>query len=202
LTFFLLTGNNSGIKFNSANKDIAMLSRAAAVLVIIDIQGNLAQAMFDKDNLFANTIKLIKGFKVLNLPIIVTEQTPQKLGKTLPSIAAELEGITPIGKESFSCWLDARFREQLEALSRRHVVLLGIESHVCVYQTALDLISNGYTAHLVADAISSRTPENREIGINAMKSAGAHLTSTEMVLFELLRTAADSKAREIFKIVK
>jgi nicotinamidase-related amidase len=179
-----------------------MLNRAAAVLVIIDIQGNLAQAMYDKENLFANAVKLIKGFKAFNLPIIFTEQTPQKLGQTIPQIAAELEGIKPIAKETFSCWADVHFREQLEALSRRHVVLLGIESHVCVYQTALDLISNGYNIHLVADAVSSRTKENREIGLDAMKSAGAHLASTEMVLFELLRTAADPKFKEIFKIVK
>ncbi len=179
-----------------------MLSRAAAVLVIIDIQGNLAQAMFDKDNLFANNIKLIKGFKTLGLPIIITEQTPEKLGKTLPAIAAELDGIAPIAKESFSCWPNEQFGEHLESLSRRHVVLTGIETHVCVYQTALELLANGYSVHLVADAVSSRTPENRQIGINAMKSVGAQIASTEMVLFELLRSAADPKAREIFKIVK
>jgi len=179
-----------------------MLSRTAAVLVIIDIQGNLAQAMNDRENIFANTVKLIKGFKVLNLPILVTEQIPEKLGQTIPQIAAELGGIKPIAKETFSCWADVHFREQLEALSRKHIVLLGIESHVCVYQTALDLISNGYNVHLVADAVSSCTKENRDIGLNAMKSAGAHLTSTEMVLFELLRTAVDPKAKDIFKIVK
>ena len=179
-----------------------MITRADAVLVIIDIQGNLAQAMFDKENLFVNTVKLIKGFKVLNLPIIVTEQIPQKLGPTLPQVVAELGTFNPIAKESFSCWDENNFKEQLEVLNRRHVVLLGIETHVCVYQTALDLIANGYNVHLVADAVSSRTPENRQIGIDTMKSAGAHITSTEMVLFELLRTAADPKAKEFFKIVK
>lgn len=179
-----------------------MISRANAVLIIIDIQGNLAQAMFDKENLFANTIKMIKGFKALNLPIILTEQIPQKLGQTLPQIAAELDGVKPIAKEYFSCWNENNFKEQLEALSRTHIALLGIETHVCVYQTALDLIANGYNVHLVADAVSSRTPENRQIGIDAIKNAGAHITSTEMVLFELLRTAADPKAKEFFKIVK
>ena len=179
-----------------------MISRTATVLVIIDIQGNLAQAMFDKENLFANTIKMIKGFKALNLPVIVTEQIPEKLGKTLPQIAEEMGGFNPIAKESFSCWDEKIFKEKLEALSRRHVVLLGIETHVCVYQTALDLIANGYNIRLVADAVSSRTSENRQIGIDAIKSAGAHITSTEMVLFELLRTAADPKAKEFFKIVK
>ena len=179
-----------------------MISRAAAVLVIIDIQGNLAQAMFDKENLFANTTKLIKGFKILNLPVIVTEQIPQKLGQTIAQVSAELDGIIPIAKESFSCCDEINFKESLERLNRRHVVLLGIETHVCVYQTALDLIAGNYDVHLVADAVSSRTPENRQIGIDAMKSAGAHITSTEMVLFELLRTAADPQAKELFKIIK
>lgn len=179
-----------------------MLSRTNAVLIIVDIQGNLAQAMYSKENLFTNNVKLIQGFKALNLPIIFTEQIPQKLGKTLPVISQELDGIEPIAKETFSCWDDRNFIKQLKALSRKHIVLTGIECHVCVYQTALDLISNGYNVHLVSDAVSSRTPENRQIGIDAIKSAGAHITSTEMVLFELLRTAADPKFKEIIKIVK
>jgi nicotinamidase-related amidase len=179
-----------------------MLSRTNAVLIIIDIQGNLAQAMHDKENIFANNVKMIQGFKAFSLPIIVTEQIPQKLGQTIPQIAAQLEGINPIAKETFSCWDDRNFIKQLKALNRRHIVLAGIECHVCVYQTALDLIANGYTVHLVADAVSSRTPENSQVGIDAIKSAGAHITSTEMVLFELLRTAADPKFKEIFKIVK
>jgi len=179
-----------------------MISRTDAVLIIIDIQGNLAQAMHDKENLFTNNVRLIQGFKVLNLPIIFTEQIPQKLGKTLPAISQELQGIMPIAKETFSCWEDRNFKEQLEGLNRRHVVLTGIECHVCVYQTSLDLISNGYTVHLVTDAVSSRTLENRKVGIDAIKSARAHLTSTEMVLFELLRTAADPTFKDIFKIVK
>jgi nicotinamidase-related amidase len=179
-----------------------MISRTDAVLVIVDIQGNLAQAMYDKENIFASAIKLIKGMKALSIPVIVTEQIPQKLGETLPQVADEIEGFNPIAKESFSCWDENNFREKLNALDRRHVVLIGIECHVCVYQTALDLISNGYTVHLVADGVSSRTPGNRQIGIDAMKSAGAHITSTEMVLFEILGTAADPKAKDFFKIVK
>lgn len=179
-----------------------MINNADAVFVIVDIQGSLAQVMSDKENLFANAVKLIKGLKILNLPIIITEQIPQKLGKTLPQIAAELDGVNPIAKESFSCWGENNFKKELEGLNRRQVILIGIECHVCVYQTALDLISNGYTVHLVADVVSSRTPENRQIGLDAMKSAGAKITSTEMVLFELLHTAADPRAKEFFKIVK
>ena len=178
-----------------------MLSRTAAVLILIDFQGKLAQSMCDKEDLFANTVRLIRGFRALGLPLLVTEQTPEKLGKTIPLLASELGDIKPIAKETFSCWTNSFFRDELESLTRRHVVLTGIESHVCVYQTALDLMQNGYTV-LVTDAVSSRTPENRKVGIQAVKSAGGELTSTEMVLFELLRSAADPKAREIFKIVK
>lgn len=179
-----------------------MLSRTAAVLIMIDFQGNLAQAMHGKESLFANNIRLIQGFRALNLPILVTEQIPSKLGPTIPLLAGELGSFTPVSKESFSCWVNEDFHDRLESLTRRHVVLTGIECHICVYQTALDLMQNGYTVHLVTDAVSSRTPENCRVGIDAIKSAGAYLTSTEMVLFELLRTAADPKAKEIFKIVK
>lgn len=179
-----------------------MLSRIAAVLILIDFQGNLAQAMYDKENLFANNVKLIQGFQALNLPILATEQIPEKLGPTILQLANEMNDVKPIAKETFSCWANTSFRDRLESLSRRHVVLTGIECHICVYQTALDLMSNGYNVHLVADAVSSRTPQNRDVGVSAIKSAGAQITSTEMVLFELLRTAANPKARDIFKIVK
>lgn len=179
-----------------------MLSRTAAVLIMIDFQEKLFQVMSDKENLSANNVKLIQGFKALDLPVIVTEQIPEKLGCTIPELTKELDDVRPIAKESFSCWANAVFHDRLESLTRRHVVLTGIECHVCVYQTALDLMRSGYTVHLVADAVSSRTRENREIGIAAIQRAGAQITSTEMVLFELLRTAADPKAKDIFKIVK
>ena len=179
-----------------------MISRSAAVLIVIDIQGNLFQAMQDKENLLVNAVKVIRGAKIFNLPIIVTEQIPEKLGQTIPALARELNGVESIGKEIFSCWGNNHFRGKLESLSRREAIILGIESHVCVYQTAIDLIDNGYGVHVVADAVSSRTRENSDIGLTVMKSAGAQLTCAEMVLFELLRSAGDDKFKEIFKIVK
>jgi len=179
-----------------------MISRSAAVLVVVDIQGNLFGAMQNKENLLANTIKVVKGAGIFNLPMIVTEQIPEKLGRTTPSLARELGDTEILGKESFSCWGNDKFREKMESFSRRKVILLGVECHVCVYQTALDLIDNGYSVHVVADAVSSRTKENCKTGLAAMKRAGAFLTSTEMVLFELLRTASDAKFKEIYRIVK
>jgi nicotinamidase-related amidase len=179
-----------------------MISRSEAVLIVIDIQGSLFQAMQDKENLLVNTVKVIRGAKVFSLPIIVTEQIPEKLGQTMPALAQELNGIERIGKISFSCWENNDFRKKLELSGRRKAIIMGIESHVCVYQTAIDLIDNGYSVHVVADAVSSRTKENCDIGLNAMKSAGVHLTCAEMILFELLRTAGDAQFKDIHKIVK
>lgn len=179
-----------------------MLSRSSAVLVVVDIQGSLFQAMQDKENLLANAIKVVRGANIFNLPIVVTEQTPVKLGPTVPDLARELTGSKAVSKESFSCWGNNGFREEMESFSRRDAVLIGIECHVCVYQTAIDLMDNGYRVHVVSDAVSSRTSDNRNIGLKAMEKAGAHLTSAEMVLFELLKSAGDAKFKEIYKIVK
>ena len=179
-----------------------MLSRASAVLIVVDIQGNLFQAMQDKENLLVNALKIIKGTKVFNLPIIVTEQIPEKLGKTIPQIAQELDGSETISKDSFSCWGNNHFQERLKSFSRREVIIFGIESHVCVYQTASDLMQNDYNVYVVADAVSSRTKENSAIGIEAMKNAGALITSAEMVLFELLEQAGTAEFKQILALVK
>jgi nicotinamidase-related amidase len=179
-----------------------MISRDSTILIVIDFQDKLFQVMQDKENLLANAAKVIKGAKVFDMPIIVTEQSPEKLGPTLPALSRELNGSATIGKENFSSWKDNKFREKLESINCRSAVIMGIECHVCVYQTAVDLIDNGYSVHVIADAVSSRSKENKDIGLAAMKSAGAHLTSTEMVLFELVRSAGDAKFKDIHKIVK
>lgn len=179
-----------------------MLQEENSLLVVIDIQGTLARISADCELLFESTRKLIQGARVFHLPIIVTEQIPEKLGPTIPEIDTLLEGIGKIPKETFSCCDNAAFMEALNKADRKQILLCGIESHICVYQTAMDLLGRGYEVHVVADAVSSRTAQNREIGIIKMAHAGAHLTSTETVLFELLKTAASNKFKDIFKIVK
>ncbi|HPX56044.1 MAG TPA: hydrolase [Syntrophales bacterium] len=179
-----------------------MLKEETSLLIVIDIQGNLARAAADRELLFESARKLIQGAKVFQLPIIVTEQIPEKLGATIPEIAGVLEGIGKIPKETFSCCANTAFMEAFKKTNRRQILLCGIESHICVYQTAMDLLEQGYEVHIVADAVSSRTAKNREIGINKMIRAGAHLTSTETVLFELLKTAGSDKFKDIFKIIK
>lgn len=177
-----------------------MLDRKMAALIVVDIQGNLAQVMNDKEFLFENAAKMIRGAQVFGIPILVTEQV--NLGQTIPALAQFLGGVNPIVKESFSCCGDEGFMKELAALNRRQILMTGIEAHVCVYQTAVDLLNRGFEIHVVADAVSSRTPRNREIGIQKLREGGAILTSTEMALFELLKTAADPKAKDLFRIIK
>ena len=179
-----------------------MLHAETSLLVVIDIQGNLARAAADRELLFESTRKLIQGAKVFSLPMIVTEQIPEKLGPTIPEVAELLEGITRTPKETFSCCENAAFMKAFEKTGRRQILLCGIESHICVYQTAMDLLNMDCEVHIVADAVSSRTAKNREIGISKMIAAGAHLTSTEMVLCELLKTAGSDKFKDISKIIK
>jgi nicotinamidase-related amidase len=179
-----------------------MLQEETGLLIVIDIQGNLARAAADRELLFESARKLIQGARVFQLPIIVTEQIPGKLGPTIPEVDELLDGIGKFPKETFSCCNDAAFMDAFNKADRKQILLCGIESHICVYQTAIDLLDLGCEVHVVADAVSSRTAQNREIGISKMVSAGAYLTSTETVLFELLKTAGSDKFKDIFKIVK
>ena len=179
-----------------------MLTLENMVLIVVDFQGNLAHSMYEKHQLFENAQKLIKGARVFEAPIIVAEQTPDKLGPTIPEIDNLLSDIQHISKVSFNCCDNNRFMQELKSLNRKQILMSGIETHICLYQTTIGLLNMGYEVHVVADATSSRTVRNRNIGLEKMKAGGASLTSTEIVLFELLVTAEHEKFREIIKIVK
>ena len=179
-----------------------MLNIENTSLLIVDIQGNLAHSMYGKELLFKNAQKLIKGVQVLEIPIIWLEQNPQGLGPTNPEIADLLSNIRPINKTTFSCCQNDRFKKALKALNRKQVLIAGIEAHVCVYQTALDLADLGYEVQVVTDAVSSRNADDKEIGLQKMRDYGVGLTSVETALFELLKVAEGERFREILKIVK
>jgi nicotinamidase-related amidase len=179
-----------------------MLKTENTVLLIIDIQGKLAHMMKDSEALFDNVQKLIKGVQTLNIPIVWMEQNPLAIGRTVPDIAELLTPAEPIEKLSFSCCGNDTFVNTLAHLNRKQVLLAGIETHICVYQTAADLLKQSYEVHIVADAVSSRTALNRQIGIQKICDMGASLTSVEMALFELLRVADGQEFRKILKIIK
>jgi nicotinamidase-related amidase len=179
-----------------------MFTRENSVLVVIDIQGNLAGAMDNKQDLFDNMQKIIRAMRVFGIPVLVTEQTPAKLGSTIVEISRHLAVERIISKECFSCWENEVFRKEMVALGRKQILLTGIETHICVYQTAMDMREAGYEVQVVVDAVSSRAPGNKITAIQKMAASGVGITSVEMALFELLKTAADPGAKEIFQIVR
>jgi nicotinamidase-related amidase len=180
-----------------------MLTINDTALIVIDVQGKLAHLMHHKEPFFANVERMVRGAQILELPILWTEQVPEKLGETIPQIREPLQETSqPIAKISFSCCGNQPFMAQLELLNRNQILITGMESHVCVYQTTRDLLEMGYNVQVVADAVSSRTAENKQLGLERMKEAGATLTSTEMALFELLRVAEGPKFKAISQLVK
>lgn len=169
-----------------ATKHPALLDRRRAVLVVVDMQEAFRQIIGDFDQTAERIALLVQSARLLNLPVIVTEQYPKGLGRTVQEIAEHLhEDSAPIEKLSFSACgvqeFDLRLREQ----HAEQVILCGIEAHICVSQTAHDLLHNGYHVHLLSDAISTRLPRNCEVAINKMAKAGAVISSVEMALFEL-----------------
>ena len=179
-----------------------MLDIQKCCLVVVDVQGKLAQLMYAKEHLFKNIQILIKAAKLLAVPIIWCQQCPDALGATVPQIAQFLTDNEPIDKASFSCCGAERFNRKLNSLARRQVLLCGIEAHVCIYQTAVDLLEKDYEVSVIADAVSSRTVENKQIALERMTAEGANISSVEMALFELLRTAKHSQFRQVAKLVK
>jgi nicotinamidase-related amidase len=181
--------------------EIEMLKADHTVLVIVDMQVKLLRAIHDEERLLAECGRLIRGARVLDVPVIFTEQNPRGLGPTDPLLAGLLGG-QPLVKMSFSCWRDEGFRAAMERLARPQVVLAGIESHVCVVQTAMELLEARREVHVVSDAVSSRTAENRQLGLIRAKGCGAVITGVEMALFELLGDAGGEKFKQLLAIVK
>jgi nicotinamidase-related amidase len=179
-----------------------MLTTDNTVLVIIDIQEKLFRVMHDKERLLQNVQKLVKGVKVLEIPVILTEQYPAGLGPTLPEISQLLPGVKPVEKVCFSGCDEGRFLQELESLHRKQVLIAGIEAHICVYQTAMDLLNRGYEIQVVADCVTSREVENKEVCLTRLNSAGVSLTTTEMALFEMLKVGRGEKFKQISNIIK
>jgi nicotinamidase-related amidase len=179
-----------------------MITTNNTVLVVVDIQGKLAEIAWRSADLLRNARILIEGMHILDIPILATEQYPAGIGHTVPVIQEALKDAPVLEKGTFSCCGSLQFESKLSELHRPDVLLCGIETHVCVYQTAVDLLGLGYNVHLVTDAVSSRTEENRALGIRAIERLGARPTSVEMALFELLVKSGTEQFKAISKLVK
>lgn len=182
--------------------DEKMFSPEKSVLVVIDVQDKLTPLMQEKDTLLKNIQILIQAAQGLDIPILWSEHVPEKIGATVESIRRLMPTQKPIVKTSFGCCGEGSFTKALASLYRKQIIVTGIETHVCVYQTAAQLLDSSYKVQVVSDAVSSRAASNKDIGLKKMQSLGAAITSTEMILFELLKTAEHSQFRNILDLVR
>jgi len=174
------------------------LERERAALVVVDVQEGFRQAVPDFDRVAKATATLIEGAEAIGIPIVVTEQYPKGLGETAPEVAEHLPaGTEPLEKVCFS----AADAEGFDLGGRDQALVCGIETHVCVNQTALDLLGSGVEVQVAEDAVASRSEENKRVGLHKMERAGAVLTSVETALFELLGRAGTDEFKRVQKLI-
>ncbi len=180
---------------------LGSLNRSKAAFVLVDIQERFAPFMADIGEVIANANILAKAAEILGIPLIVTEQYPKGLGKTVGKIVLP-ETKHLIEKINFSCFGCEEFCEKIKELGAEDIVLFGVEAHVCILKTALDAAKNNLHVHVVADAVTSRTHENRHLALERMRQSGVFIVSTEMILFQLMDRADTQEFREISKLIK
>ncbi|KOY80908.1 isochorismatase family protein [Lysinibacillus macroides] len=170
-------------------------------LVVVDVQGKLATIVDESETIIANVSKLVQAMQALEVPILWLEQNPSRLGGTALEIAQHLQGEA-IAKMAFSACQEETFVEAMKASGRSQFIVTGIETHICVYQTARQLKEQGFEVEVVVDAVSSRTKANKEVGLTKMQALGIAPTSTEMILYELLQHADHPQFKTILQLVK
>ena len=172
-------------------------------LLIIDVQEKLFPVIPENQKLLKNIQILIQGFNLFNLPILISEQVPDKLGPTIKPIKSLTSNIEPIIKSSFSCMLEPRFKQRISMLdSIDGFVIAGLETHICVFQTVRDLLLDGQRVEIAADAVASRNIQNKQIAIDRIKNEGGTISSVEMFLFHLQETSKNPSFKELSKLVK
>jgi nicotinamidase-related amidase len=177
-------------------------TREDSVLLVIDLQQALLKAVHGWEEILRKVNQLTRAARVLGVPVVVTEQYRKGLGETFPEVLREIEAPLIFQKDHFSACLEPDFLETIRAFRRRTLVVVGIESHVCVLQSCLDLMKWGFPIHVVADAVGSRSPASRDIALDLMRDAGAVISSAETVIFEWARRANTEAFRSILPIVK
>ena len=180
------------------------LEAAHCALVVVDLQEKLLPPIFNKEQLVKNSQLLIRLAKILSIPVMATTQYTKGLGSTVPEIASLLEDVPTMDKLEFSCFGSAAFRSGLKSLpgNRNTVLLCGMEAHICVMQTALGALNEGYLVHVASDAVGSRAEWNWKVGLDRMKAAGAVISSTEMMMYELLRCSGTPQFKELLPFLK
>lgn len=179
------------------------VTRNNTLAVIVDVQERLHPLMYNADHVLTKATTLIRGLTVLDIPILITEQYPKGLGTTVEPIREALgDRFNPIVKSAFSCCDERDFSRRLTEHGRRTVLIAGIESHVCVLQTSLDLLDADYDPVVVLDATSSRSARDQEIAARRIEREGGRITSVESILFEIARVSGTDQFKSISKLVK
>ena len=176
--------------------------RERSLLLVVDVQEAMVKAISGWEDTLHRIRQLVRAASVLDVPILVTEHYKKGLGATVTELAGELKGAAVFEKEYFSACLEDGFLEQVRGYGRDLIVLAGMETHVCVLQTGLDLIRFGYRVHLVRNAVASRFAEDRETGIEVFRQAGAVISSAETVIFQWICRSNTPEFREVLPIVK
>jgi nicotinamidase-related amidase len=178
------------------------ITRAKAGLLIVDMQERLLPVIFERERVIHNVVLLARAAATLGLPIFATEQYRQGLGPTVSEVAAAISGFAPIEKLSFSACQGPAFMVGLEYHRLSDIIVCGVEAHICVLQSCLDLLEQKCRVFVVADAISSRTAENYRFALDRMRDARAAVVSTEMIVFELLQRAGTDEFKRVLPLLK
>lgn len=178
------------------------ITRDNTLFVVIDFQERLMPAMYDKEELEDKTVRLVKGMEALEIPKIVTQQYTKGIGETIPAVAEALGDFTPIDKTTFSCMRNDEFARELKEAGKENIVVCGIEAHICVLQTVLELMAEGYNVYVAVDCISSRSLNDKVWAAERMERAGAIVTTYEAVLYEILKDAKADGFKAVSAIVK
>lgn len=181
--------------------NLGIIKRDSCVFILIDIQEKFLPVIYDIQGVIDNANRLVQSASILNIPLLVTEQYPKGLGRTVNDIKLGSDQEI-IEKISFDCFGCDEFVNKIDQINRPSLVIFGIEAHVCVLKTTLSALSRSYEVHLIADAVSSRTQRNRDIAIERMRQSGAFIASTEMILFQLMDKAGTDEFKAISKLVK
>ena len=201
-----MTSSLGSVAFSTDTADAArqLLQAHHCALVVVDIQEKLLPPIFNKDELIKNSQLLVRVANILDIPVVVTTQYAQGLGAVVPDIASLLGHARSIDKLDFSCFGSTDFRSTLKSVpgNRNTLLLCGMEAHICVMQTALGALNDGYLVHVATDAIGSRVRWNWDIGIDRMRAAGAVISTTEMMIYELLRCSGTQQFKEMLPYLK